>query len=156
MGCRGCQGRYRGGTSIRSVPGWGRRRHPCGLDGRDSARAGHCSLVATRELGQFILFPPRQETSEAEACEEVAGVSRIAPHPPQPEPTVMWLRRNIKLVPRGQEARRGSVLLVAFALIFSIRRPSYNCLRLNPCIGVTDSQGVLHLDTRCKGSPRPC
>lgn len=41
------------------APGY---RHPHGLDGRDGARAGLCLHVAARELGQFVLLPPRQET----------------------------------------------------------------------------------------------
>lgn len=110
---------HRGGTSIRSVPGRGRRRHPRGLDRREGTGAGLCLHGATRELGQFILFHPGQETSQAEACEEVAGFSRIAPHPPRPKPTVMWLHVNDKHVPRGWEVLRGAVLPVAFALSFS-------------------------------------
>lgn len=40
-----------------------------------------CFCAVTGEPGQLTLLPHGQETSQAEACEELAGFSRIASHP---------------------------------------------------------------------------
>lgn len=102
------------------------------------------------ELGQFIQFPSGQETSQAEACEEIAGFSRIAPH--WPKLTVMWLHVNMICVPRGWEVPRGSVLPVAFALSFS--SPSGDTDRTTSLLTHAPAlTHMLHLDVSCKHSP---
>lgn len=63
-----------------SVPSWGRHKQPRGLDGRDGAGACLCLHGATSELGRFILFPPGQETSQAEASGELARFFLGLPH----------------------------------------------------------------------------
>lgn len=113
------------------------------LDGRDGTRASLCLHGATRKLGQFALFPPGQETPQAEACEEVAWFSGIAPHPSQANPTVMWLHVNVKHDPREREALRGSCCCGTCSepLLSSGRRRDHH-LPSNPYAAVTDSCAV--------------